>query len=67
MLLFHFLMLEMDSVRIGFISNFKDDWTNPRIEVMFGLRFHFFKCCHVACCVLVGSCIEVPEIIYFQF
>ena len=39
MLLFLFLMLEMGSTRIGFIFNFKDDWTNPRIEVIFGLRF----------------------------
>ena len=29
----------VSSARIGFIFNFKDDWTNPRIEVIFGLRF----------------------------
>ena len=39
MLLFLFLILEMGSARINFIINFKDDWMNPRIEVMFGLRF----------------------------
>ena len=39
MLLFLFLMLEIGSTRIGFIFNFKDDWTNPRIEVIFGLIF----------------------------
>ena len=63
MLLFIFLMLEMGSARIGFIFNFKDDWTNPRIEVIFGLRFlqliecfFFLKCCCVACCLLPVGC-----------
>ena len=73
MLLFIFLMLEMDSARIDFIFNFKDDWTNPRIEVIFGLRFCskidrvFFlevllTCC-VACCFTcllpVGCCLSI--------
>ena len=39
MLLFLFMMMEMGSARISFIFNFKDGRTNPRIEVMFGLRF----------------------------
>ena len=39
MILFLFLMLEMGSARIDIIFNFKDDWTNPRIEVIFGLIF----------------------------
>ena len=39
MLLFLFLMMEMGCARIGFIFNFKNNWTNPRIEAMFGLRF----------------------------
>ena len=77
MLLFLFLMLEMGCARIGFIFNFKNNWTNPRIGYVWfkislvkSIGCFFFKCCRVACCLLVGLCIEefeVPEILYFQF